>query len=81
MSLRTRLAWLERRGPDGGCPACRERRGLTVMVTVRELPGGTVTREGDGLAPCPLCGCLPEQVIQVVETVIAQPVSAGLPKS
>jgi hypothetical protein len=77
MRLRTRLARLEGKGPEGGCPACRERRGLTVLVTVREDPDGTAVFVQGGPLPCPLCGRVPEQVVEVMETVVAQPAAAG----
>lgn len=70
MSLRTRLHRLEGHAVARGCPACRERSGQVVLVTYRELPGGAVAPYADGPTPCPRCGEVPEQVIEVIEVVV-----------
>jgi hypothetical protein len=45
MSLRTRLRRLERNTAEGcGCPSCRERRGLTVLVRSRRPAEGNARR-------------------------------------
>jgi hypothetical protein len=74
MRLRTRLRRLEKAAPDPGCPACQDRRGLTVLVTATRLPDGTVAHEGGVPAPCVRCGLVPERIIQeVIEVVVARP--------
>src|SRR5262245_49628010 len=72
MSLRTRLRRLEQAVRPGVCPACGDREGRMVLVTVRQTPDGYVPAEGEALpAPCPNCARVPEQVIAVVECVVA----------
>jgi hypothetical protein len=70
MKLRTRLQRLERHAVDAGCPACRERRGLIVFLTAERLPDGTVVTTEDEPQLCARCGQVPEQVIEVIESVV-----------
>jgi hypothetical protein len=69
MNLRARLRRLERTTIDAGCPACRERRGWTVLLTARRLPDGTVAPVEGEPQPCVRCGQVPEQIIAVVEVI------------
>jgi hypothetical protein len=71
MRLRTRLEKLERQVGPLGCPACRERRGRHVLLTVKELPDGTLLPSPDQPPPCARCGQVAELVIQVVAPVEA----------
>jgi hypothetical protein len=70
MALRTRLRRLERGFPDPGCPACRDRRGLTALVRSPRLADGTTAPKGDRPAPCARCGEVAERVTEVVEVVV-----------
>jgi hypothetical protein len=71
MRLRGRLKRLERGlAADAGCTACRDRRGLVVLVGARQLADGSVVEEEDGPAACARCGEVPEQVLQIVEVVV-----------
>jgi hypothetical protein len=70
MRLSGRLHRLERRVGDTGCPACRDRRGRVVLVTSRSLPDGKTEPQGDWPPPCERCGEVPEQVVEIVETVV-----------
>jgi hypothetical protein len=79
MSLRTRLQRLERAQIDTGCPACRDRRGRIVLLTAEQRPDGTVAVMEGEPASCALCGEVPEQVIEVVETVVEAPTSESSP--
>ena len=72
MSLRTRLRRLEQTQMDAGCPACCDRRGRIVLLTARRLPDGTVVSADDEPQPCARCGQVPEQIIEVVETVVSE---------
>jgi hypothetical protein len=66
-----RLRQLERAADvGGGCAACRDRQGRTVLVSATSLPDGTAAPRGDRPAPCAACGRVPELVIEVVETVV-----------
>ena len=69
MNLRARLQRLERTTVVAGCPACRERRGRTVLLTARRLPDGTVPLVDGEPRPCVRCGQIPEQIIEVVEVI------------
>jgi hypothetical protein len=69
VGLSSRLQRLEQRVGDG-CPACRDRRGRVVLVTSRSLPDGTVAYPEGEPGPCEHCGVVPEQVIEIVETVV-----------
>jgi hypothetical protein len=73
MSLRTRLQRLERNTVDAGCPACRDRRGRVALRIVERLTDGTVAVHAEELQSCVQCGQIPEQVIEVIETVVAPP--------
>lgn len=70
MRLRRRLQRLEQQAVDAGCPACRDRRGRIVLRTAKRLPDGTVVTVEEEPQPCPRCGRIPEQIIEVVETVV-----------
>ena len=84
MNLRARLQRLEARIPDPGCPGCRDRRGLIVLVEPRRMPDGTImletqrpTREGMLVEPgrpppCSVCGKVPEQIIEIMEAGVAR---------
>lgn len=50
---------VERYGVDTGCPACRDRRGQTVLASSQEHP-----------LPCPACGEVAERVIEIVECIV-----------
>jgi len=56
--------------PGPGCPACRDRRGLSVLVSGRWTAGGAAVAEEPGPPPCPACGEVPEVVVLVVEEVV-----------
>jgi hypothetical protein len=67
MRLCTRLYRLEQTiRVDRGCPACRLRRGRTVVLESKEIPDGTKAPLGDWPMPCTLCGELPEKIVEVV---------------
>ena len=72
MRLHGRLLRLERRlgAGDGGCAACRDRRGLVVLVAGRFLADGTAAREGEQPAACGRCGGVPERVVEIVEAEV-----------
>ena len=72
MNLRARLQRLERTTVVAGCPACRERRGRTVLWTAQRLPDGTLAPGEPGEdepQPCVRCGQIPEQIIKVLEVI------------
>jgi hypothetical protein len=77
MSLRARLQRLERRKIEIGCPACRDRRGRIALVTARRLPDGTVVAEEGEPQPCARCGQVPEQIIEVVKSVVGERTDAS----
>jgi hypothetical protein len=56
--------------PEPGCPACRDRRGLTVFVRSRVGADGAVLWEEEGPAACAACGEVPEDVTEIVEQVV-----------
>jgi hypothetical protein len=71
MSLRSRLQRLERSlMPEGGCPACCERRGRMIGLAARQLPDGSVVAEEEGPPPCSRCGQVPEQILLLIETLV-----------
>ena len=77
MRLRARLGRLGRPvGRPSACAAGAGRTGLLVLTTARRLPDGTIVPQGDQPAPCAACGKVPEQIIEVIETVVD---SAGNP--
>ena len=69
MNLRARLQRLERSRVVAGCPACRERRGRTVLLTAQRLPDGTLAPGEDEPQPCVRCGQIPEQIIEIIEVI------------
>ena len=77
MKLRIRLQRLERSTVDLGCPACRDRRGRIVLVTAQRLRDGTVVAIEEEPQPCARGRQVPEQIIEVVETVVDEPTSAA----
>jgi hypothetical protein len=65
------LAKLERSAAlDGGCPACRHRRGQTVSVFSDANDDGTFPGPEGLPTPCERCGEIPEQVVHIVEVVV-----------
>jgi hypothetical protein len=69
MTLRSRLKHLERNLGTPGCPECQHRRGLTMLVRVRE--GEDEQGVGsDWPAPCPRCGEVSEQILEIVEVLV-----------
>ncbi len=70
MRMRARLVRLERTAGAAGCPACRDRRGRVVLHCGREQRDGSVRFESPEPMPCPRCGEVPEEVVEVVEVVI-----------
>jgi hypothetical protein len=77
MRLRTRLQPLERNRIDSGCPACRGRRGRIVLLRAEQLPDGTGAVVDGPPTPCARCGQIPEQIIEVVETVVGERTGAS----
>ena len=69
-TLRTRLRRLESQASDGSCPACRQRRGLSITVFSEELDDGTITEPEGMPAPCERCGEIPERIVHVIESVV-----------
>jgi len=72
MTVRTRVHRLlqaaqERGLVVTGCPACRDRRGYCVLLTVRRGPNGEEVPDPNEPKPCRACGKVPEQIIEVVE--------------
>ena len=67
--LNARMRRLEHTLP-AGCPACRHRRGLMVVRTSRQQPDGTIVRGECNPPPCPRCGQVPEQILEIVEVVV-----------
>jgi hypothetical protein len=72
MKLRARLERLEERIPPVRCPACHDRAGRIVIVTMRRLADGTLVAESCTPLPdpCPRCRTVPARVIEVVEPVV-----------
>lgn len=64
MRLRTRLQMLERSRLFAGCPACRQRH-IIVMRTGTQQADGSVVWDRDAPKPCPRCGKIPDQIIEV----------------
>jgi hypothetical protein len=69
MRLRTRLQKLEQSRTFVGCPACRHRR-VIVTRTCTPLPDGSVVWDVDKPQPCARCGQIPEQIIEVILSVV-----------
>lgn len=70
MSLRARLQRLERSSVNLGCPACRDRQGRIVLLTAQRLLDGAVVTDEAEPQPCARCGQIPEQILEVVESVV-----------
>lgn len=77
MSPRTRLQRLERMKIESDCPACRDRRGRIVLRTSLRQPDGTVVWDRDEPQSCARCGQVPEQIIEVVESVVVERTDAS----
>ena len=79
MRIQGRLQRLEQRlgGREEGCPVCRDRRGYSVLVTPR---GETEAAPADWPAPCPRCGDIPEQIIEITEEVVETHEQATAPR-
>ena len=74
MRLHARLRRLEQQLlAEHGCPACRHRQGLTLLLVARQLPDGTLVSETQKPAPCTVCGQVPEQIIEVILKVVEVP--------
>lgn len=70
MRIRAILAKLERRLGAGDCPFCRSRRRDTVLMAAEPLPSETSNALEAYPAPCPRCGNIPEQVIELAEVIL-----------
>jgi hypothetical protein len=70
MNLRNRLKRLEQNAGAGGCPACRDRRAIDVLVSAEQLPDGTTVPIEPLPPPCERCGEVPELVVLVVEEIV-----------
>jgi hypothetical protein len=68
--LHTRLRRLEAAVPTG-CPACRDRRGGTLLQISQQNPDGTLRSVTGEPQPCEHCGDVPEEVIELVEVVVS----------
>jgi DNA-directed RNA polymerase subunit RPC12/RpoP len=69
MRLRTRLQKLERSRTFAGCPTCRHRR-VIVLRTCTPLSDVTVVWDVDKPPTCTRCGQIPEQIIEVILSVL-----------
>ena len=69
-NLDARLRRLEQTVGPAGCPACQDRRGRSFLWTCRELVDGTRVHKRDLPTPCPACGGVPEQIVEVIEVVV-----------
>ena len=78
MRIRAILARLERRLGVGGCPFCRSRRHDTMLVAAEPTHDEINTVLEAYPAPCPYCGDVPEQVIELTEVVVAEEVRPAL---
>jgi hypothetical protein len=67
VKLDARLRRLEKSAPPP-CPACRDRQGRAVLVTYHEG-----VAEGEVPQPCPRCGRVPEDVIELDIVVVTSP--------
>jgi hypothetical protein len=65
MNLHNRLRRLEQ-AVGTGCPACRDRRGVVVVRRRRQ----GMSLPWDEPAPCPRCGEVPEQILEIEEVVV-----------
>jgi hypothetical protein len=78
MKIRARLQRLEKTcSIDHSCPACRERRGRPTLVIREQLADGMGTEPNGMPAPCVKCGQIPEQIIEIVEKIVASPAAVG----
>ena len=69
-NLGARLRRLEQGVGPAGCPACRDRRGLSFPWTCQELPDGTRVPKRDPPPPCTACGEIPEEIVEIIEVVV-----------
>ena len=69
MRLRTRLQKLERSRLFVDCPACRHRH-IIVMRTGTQQADGSMVWDVDKPLPCTHCGTIPEQIIEVILSVV-----------
>jgi hypothetical protein len=69
MNLRNRLKRLEQIAGTAGCPACRERRQLDVLLSGR-VEGGAIVPDEPLPPACARCGDVPERVILLVEELV-----------
>jgi hypothetical protein len=66
MNFRSRLQRLEQQAPALACPACADRRGRFVFIDGHDVAGEFVPDPGQpDPQPCPVCGQVPEFIIQV----------------
>jgi hypothetical protein len=76
MSLKGRMQRLaaaaRRQGlsSEACCPACRDRRRLSVIVRGREDDDGEVAWKRASPPACAVCGEVPEEVIEIVEQIV-----------
>jgi hypothetical protein len=69
--MTNRLNRLERQlGKPGPCPACRDRRGRAVLITVEKQADGTMRDLKPRPPVCERCGEIPEQIIELCEQVV-----------
>jgi hypothetical protein len=73
MTLHTRLRRLEQQVPDPGCLACSDRRGRIVMVEAESQADGSVVLRDKEPEACAECGIVPENVVQVILSVVEAP--------
>jgi hypothetical protein len=57
--------------PEAGCPACRDRRKESVVVRGRSGDNGEVNWDWEGPPPCAVCGEVTEEVVEIIEQVVA----------
>jgi hypothetical protein len=76
VTLSRRLHALEQSlgGRYDDCPACRERRGVHVVMRARRLLDGTLAYlDGPKPKPCDHCGQIPEAVTTIIMQVVKTP--------
>ena len=79
MNLRNRLKRLEQIAGAAGCPACRERRPLAVLLSGR-VDGGDIVPDEPLPPACARCGDVPERVILIIEELVdADDCADGIP--
>jgi len=77
VKCKNRLQRLERAlGIYAGCPACQALQDNTVLVSVEFLPDGTKVYPDGAPEPCPACGEIPGQVIEIEEIIVPSPADA-----